>query len=391
MTGAAHGAKQRAMTRACPVALALVLLLAAGAIAPVRAGDGAPHGALVTMKVVVKKGDTLGEIAARHGVKVADLRRWNRARIAKGDVIREGATLIVKVPPDKVDPALVASADPKKGGGIAPKKVVGDAAGKPPPGMWEDQVRVRRGDSLMRLASRLSVPMEDLMAWNRLTERSKLKIGQRLVVYRPGPRPSPQSVGKATAGTLDYGLHLGDGPGYRLRFPNNAWGVEGTLKTLRTCARRVKDAFPGTHDLLIGDLSRPGGGRFPPHEGHQSGRDADVGYYLASNAQNATLHRVKPGEVDYAKTWSLVRCLITTDVVTRLYVDRNIQIAMVEWLRKKKSVDEGQLQRLFEVEGGEEAVIQHARDHDTHLHVRFACDAGQTACVEEDGEEPFDY
>jgi len=379
------------MTRASWLGLFVVLQLVAGTMGSAHAADGAPQGGLVTMKVVVKKGDTLGAIAARHDVKVTDLRRWNRTRIGKGDVIREGATLVVKVPADKVPPALVAQHGAKKGGASAPKKATPDASGKPPPGMWEDHVRVGKGDSLSRLAARLEIPMADLMAWNRLTERSKIKVGQRLVVYRPGPRPSPQSIGKATGGRLAYGLHLGEGPGYRLRFPRNAYGVEGVLKTLKTCARRVKDAFPGTHDILIGDLSRPGGGRFPPHESHQSGRDVDVGYYLASNVQNATMHRVRSGEVDYAKTWALLRCHITADVATRVYMDRNIQVGMVEWLRKKRSVDEGQIQRLFEVEGGEEALIRHAKNHDTHFHVRFACDAGQGECVHDDGEEPFDF
>lgn len=343
---------------------------------------------LVSQEVVVRKGDTLGEIAARNGVKVADLRRWNRGRIGKGDAIRAGATLIVKVPADKADPALVPGAKvPKTDGKTDPKPVVV----KQPPNTWEDQVRVRKGDSLSKIAGRLDVSVDDLMAWNKLTPKSKLRQGQLLVVYRPGTRPAPQSVGRPTNGTLDYGVHLGDGPGYRLRFPKNAYGVEGTLKTLRTCAKRVRDTFPGTHDILIGDISRPGGGRFPPHESHQSGRDADIGYYLASNEQNATMHRVKPGDVDYAKTWALLKCHITTDRVSRVYMDRKIQIAMIEWLRKKKAIDDGQVQRIFEVEGGDEALVQHAKEHDTHFHVRFSCDAHQPECVEEDGEEPFDF
>ncbi len=367
-------------------ALCIILMV------PVAHADDARK--LVSQEVVVRKGDTLGEIAARNGVKVADLRRWNRGKIGKGDAIRAGAKLIVKVPADKADPALVPGAKTTKTDGkTAPSDVKkgGTAPAPKPPNTWEDQVRVRRGDSLSKLAARLEVSVEDLMAWNGLTLKSKLRQGQTLVVYRPGQRPAPQSVGRPTNGTLAYGVHLGDGPGYRLRFPKNAYGVEGVLKTLRSCAKRVRDSFPGTHDILIGDLSRPGGGRFPPHQSHQSGRDADVGYYLASNVQNATMHRMKPGDVDYAKTWALLKCHITTDRVSRVYMDRKIQIAMIEWLRKKKAIDDGQVQRIFEVEGGDEALIRHAKEHDTHFHVRFSCDANQTECAEEDGEEPFDF
>ena len=379
--------------------LALVLTFATSALhalsvtsGPARADDAPPR-PLVSQKVVVKKGDTLGTIASRNGVKVTDLRRWNRGRIGKGDAIRAGATLIVKVPADKADPALVPGAKATDNAGNVTKKG-GVAASKPaerPPNTWEDQVRVRRGDSLSRIAARIDVAVDDLLAWNRLTLKSKLRAGQTLTVYRAGTRPAPQSVGRPTAGALEYGLHLGEGPGYRLRFPKNAYAVEGVLKTLRACARRVRDAFPGTHDILIGDLSRPGGGRFAPHASHQSGRDADVGYYLASNLQNETMHRVKAADVDYAKTWAHLKCHLTTDRVSRVYMDRRIQIGMIEWLRKKKTVDDGQIQRLFEVEGGEEALVRHAKEHDTHFHVRFACDAGQSGCVEEEGEEAFDF
>jgi len=370
---------------------------------PARADDAPPR-PLVSQQIVVKKGDTLGSIATRNGVKVADLRRWNRGRIGKGDAIRAGGKLIVKVTADKADPALVpgakgpaqthgksvANGGTARGPGSALHAGTSKAAERPP-NTWEDQVRVRRGDSLSRIATRLDVAVTDLLAWNRLTPKSKLHAGQMLTVYRPGVRPAPQSLGRPTAGTLDYGLHLGEGPGYRLRFPKNAYGVEGVLKSLRACAKRVKDAFPGTHDILIGDLSRPGGGRFPPHESHQSGRDADIGYYLASNLQNDTLHRVKAAEVDYPRTWAHLKCHITTDRVSRVYMDRRLQVAMIEWLRKKKVVDDGQIQRLFQVEGGDEALIRHAKEHDTHFHVRFSCDTGQTGCVEEEGEEAFDF
>lgn len=372
-----------------PTLRAWVLAVAVGASmlasTAARADDTAP---LVSQEVVVKKGDTLRGIAQRNGVKVADMRRWNRGRIGKNDVIKAGAKLIVKVPADKADPSKVPGANKPDGGKRDAKKP--DAKTAKPPNTWEDQVRVKRGDSLSKIAARVDVPMADLMAWNGLSERSKLKAGQVLVIYRPGTKPQPQSVGRPTVGTLAYGNWLGEGHGYRLRFPKNAYGVDGVLKTLKSCARRIKDNYPGTPDILIGDISRPGGGAFPPHESHQSGRDVDVGYYLLSNAQNETLFRVKPGDIDYAKTWAHLRCYLTTDKVVRVYIDRRIQVAMIDWLRKKKAVDEGQIQRLFAVEGGDEALVQHAKEHDTHMHVRFACDSAQPECTEEEGEEPFD-
>ncbi len=42
----------------------------------------------------IRKGDTLGGIAARHKVKVADLKRWNSL---SGDLIREGRKLVIYI------------------------------------------------------------------------------------------------------------------------------------------------------------------------------------------------------------------------------------------------------------------------------------------------------
>jgi len=329
-------------------------------------------GAAHATEVTIKKGDTLVRLAKRHGVSVADLRKWNRGRIGKGGVLKRGAKINV------TDPALdeqVAVADAKPSAAKGPS--------------WTDELTVRRGDSLGKIAQREGVALSDLMAWNKLNERSKLKPGQRLTLQRAGQRPKASSIGRPTAGSLRYGEPLTGGPGYRLRFPKHTYTLETVAKSIRQCVKRTKDAFPGTVDVLIGELSRAGGGHFSPHESHQSGRDADIGYYLAKNTQNETMHKVRPGEIDFAKTWSLLRCLITTDEVSRVYMDKTIQAAMADWLRTKKTMSEDDLQRLFAVLGGEGALIRHAAKHDTHFHVRFSCDAGQAECVEESDESPF--
>lgn len=250
---------------------------------------------------------------------------------------------------------------------------------------------VRRGDSLGRIASRALVDLEALMQWNGIGPRAKIKAGDRLRIFRPGPRPTPKSIGLTTSGSMQFGQHLGTGPGYRLRFPRNAYGMDAVLKTLKVCAKRVKDNLPGSHDILVGDISRPGGGRFPPHSSHQSGRDVDVGYYLATGDQNETMHRVRADEVDYARTWALLKCYLTTDKVVRVYIDRSIQVAMVKWMREKRVVDDRQISRLFQVESEDDALILHASKHDTHLHVRFACDPGQDECQEDERDSVFTW
>jgi Penicillin-insensitive murein endopeptidase len=69
--------------------------------------------------------------------------------------------------------------------------------------------------------------------------------------------------------------------------PNRAWRRNGTDRLLRVLLRVAEEhaaAHPGAPRLVIGDLSRPHGGRFGPefggdgHRSHQNGLDADVYY-----------------------------------------------------------------------------------------------------------------
>ncbi len=350
---------------------------------PAVAANGTPDAApVVAREVVIRKGDTLRRIAARTGVSVDDLRKWNKARIGKHNALKAGRKLVVY----RAAPAAAHGGAP-----LGSPKAAGPT--------WEDSVRVRRGDTLGKIAAREGVLVSDLLRWNGLGAKAAIRVGQTLVLQRSGARPPARSVGRPTSGRLAHGLHLGDGPGYRLRFPKNAYGTDTSLKHTRQCAKRVRDAFPGSALLLIGDLSRPGGGRFPPHEGHQSGRDVDVGYYLADNVQNATMHRVRADQIDYAKNWAYLKCALQSGRVVRVYMDKRLQLAMAEWLTRKKTMDPEQLHRLFGALGNEDALVRHAPKHDTHLHVRYACDAPgagepspdmqNDACLEEDGDLPF--
>jgi murein endopeptidase len=321
--------------------------------------------------VEVKRGDTLSGLAARHKVSIDELRAWNPGRIGTGLVIRAGDRLRV-VPVE------------------APAEAPPDSRPtQPARNTWRDHIAVRRGDTLGGIARKHRVELADLLRWNGLRETSPIRAGDRLVIERPGPKPKAASIGRATGGRLEHGVWLDKGPGYRLRFPKNAYGTEQVVETLRRCAKRVHDRFEGTADILYGDLSRPGGGRFPPHESHQSGRDADVGYYLAGNIQNATMHVVRADAVDYAKTWALLRCYLRTGAVVRAYMDRRIQKAMAEHLAKTAQVSPAILARLFETVGGPNALIRHAPKHDTHVHVRFACGDGDRDCELEPGEKAW--
>lgn len=105
----------------------------------------------------IRRGDTLSGIARRHGVSVTALMQANRLGSHR---IRAGADLII---PLSSSPTLALDASP-----ASSRKV---------------RYRVRKGDSLYRIARRFGVRVQDLKKWNRLAS-NRLRPGQTLTVIR---------------------------------------------------------------------------------------------------------------------------------------------------------------------------------------------------------------
>lgn len=105
----------------------------------------------------VRSGDTLWEIARRHGTGVRQLARWNG--MAPADPLRPGQQLVIWRGARGTNPRL----------GRTLQRIV---------------YTVRRGDSLARIASRFRVRIADLKRWNRGRLRGRyLHPGQRLTLY----------------------------------------------------------------------------------------------------------------------------------------------------------------------------------------------------------------
>ncbi len=108
----------------------------------------------------VQRGDTFWDIAREHGVSVRQVAAWNG--MAPGDPLIPGKKLVIW---SKTNTSAAASG----GRGDAMVRRVG--------------YKVRKGDSLARIASRFAVNVRDIASWNDLNTARYLQPGQSLVLY----------------------------------------------------------------------------------------------------------------------------------------------------------------------------------------------------------------
>jgi penicillin-insensitive murein endopeptidase len=207
---------------------------------------------------------------------------------------------------------------------------------------------------------------------------------------------SGQSVGSPTDGHLLGGAHLTEGPALRV-MPIYAggdvrWGLESLVNLVEHAARSVRKQYPDAV-LSVGHLSRAGGGELDRHASHESGRDADLGFYV-KNEQGKPIfaeHFVAfkadgtsdswPGaRFDDAKNWALVSAIATYPhaQVTHIFVAAPLRQRLLAYA-EKSGVSASVRSRAAELM----AQPRGSLPHDDHFHVRIGCPAGMTRCVEE--------
>jgi penicillin-insensitive murein endopeptidase len=207
------------------------------------------------------------------------------------------------------------------------------------------------------------------------------------------------SVGKPSHGYLIDGMRLPDhGEGFITRevwrARDNRFGTDELIDLVTAIARRMKTHV---HDvkLVVADLSGKGGGeRVLFHRSHQSGRDADLLYYMRDAGgkpfEPDAMHvfdaaaRARDGTgitVDIPRTWMLVKELITAPE------------AVVQWVFMYEPIARRLIEHAKAI-GEPEALIARARKtlkqpgdsarHDDHMHVRVYCSMADKAygCVD---------
>ncbi len=105
-----------------------------------------PNGAVPRVVYTVQRGNTLNAIADVFSVRYRDIMSWNKLRRSR---LQVGQKLVIH----------------------------------PQRAMRLERYQVRRGDTVARIASRFGVPVRDVLTANGLGSRSLIRPGQRLLVY----------------------------------------------------------------------------------------------------------------------------------------------------------------------------------------------------------------
>ena len=202
-------------------------------------------------------------------------------------------------------------------------------------------------------------------------------------------------MGSPTEGQLIGGAHLEEGPHLRIvpfyTAGDARWGLEPLVALIDQAARSVRKQFPDAV-LSVGHLSRKGGGEIDRHASHESGRDADIGFYVR-NQQGKSIfadHFVPfkgdgtaptwPGaQFDDAKNWALISAMVQSSRVriTHIFVATPLRTRLLEYAQR--------IGAPYSVRVRASELMAQPRGslpHDDHFHVRIGCPLGMDKCIE---------
>ncbi|HEX4453319.1 MAG TPA: penicillin-insensitive murein endopeptidase [Kofleriaceae bacterium] len=209
------------------------------------------------------------------------------------------------------------------------------------------------------------------------------------------------SVGKVSGGYLINAAKLPDqGDGFMTRpvwtARDNRYGTDEMIALLTGVARRMKTQIKDV-DLVVADISAKNGGAHGSgefHRSHQTGRDADLLYYMRDKDGNPfepdAMHVftgrgwARDGSgitIDVARTWLLVKELVAAPEATVQFIFMYEPIAQLLIDHAKQIGEPPQIvaraRRVLRQPGD-------SARHDDHLHVRVYCSRADRAfgCVD---------
>jgi murein endopeptidase len=228
---------------------------------------------------------------------------------------------------------------------------------------------------------RYKVKRATLERWNPNLDLMTLEAGDELVTWRSEPDTIARGRGTPNRGRLLDGVPLPPADKYVIMHPHRAFGTYYITSTLKTLFDAYALSHPEASPVIVGDLSYRTGRRIKPHLSHQSGRDVDITYPRHDEPKNyLKFHRIRRKNLDAERTLWLVREMIATGYIERVFMDYWVQRAVYKEA-ERQGAPQAWLDAVFQYPGWSgEAFLQRAKGHDDHMHVRFFCQPTDVRC-----------
>lgn len=201
-----------------------------------------------------------------------------------------------------------------------------------------------------------------------------------------------QSVGAPNDGKLAGAIRLRGSRVLRQRDGARSWGLPTLVRLVQFAAAKVARKHKGSV-MLVGDLSGRTGGPLEGREGHQSGREVDIAFYVTNSHGKAVNVRhfvaidgsgkgreLTWATFDEARNWLVVEALVSAEKadVQHIYVSSALKARLLAYAARGHATKEviTRASSLLTSAGEGES-------RDDHFHVRIACPESSDACIEE--------
>jgi penicillin-insensitive murein DD-endopeptidase len=201
------------------------------------------------------------------------------------------------------------------------------------------------------------------------------------------------SVGSPTSGWQLRAKRLRPSPDLRIQEKSleYTFGLPSLVLMLNRTAKQIARQTPGSR-LLVGDLSREVGGPLYGHKSHQSGRDADVGFFvlgpdnkpqnskrLIAFDQNGKARDGSGLQFDDYRNWLLVQLWLKDERarLQHVFIAAHLRKRLLDFARRRPP-----FRKYVQPASMLLRQPQNALPHDDHFHVRIHCPDDQiTLCV----------
>jgi len=258
-------------------------------------------------------------------------------------------------------------------------------------------------DTWETIAERFRIEAAALTKWNPQLGQPKKpkpkqplqpKPGQQLTIWLepeiaaelPAPNftlkqvvTGAQSVGFPDSGVLRDGVPIPENPElYTVRRQNHAYGSTHAIEVLQRALAVFRARTGYAEEIVLGDMSQLGGGRYGPHKSHRTGRDIDLVLPMHTVREGSGYKR----KLDFVTIWHMVRAFVETGEIRYVFLSRAQQGGLYK-AAKACGATAAELDQIVQYPRTKKVgIVRDAPGHTAHMHVRFVCGPEEAECRE---------